>query len=681
MKKIYGFAALCAAMTLASCSNNDEPIVPDSSVPSKASGLAGYLSVNIANADKGTRANHNDFVYGSDAESKATHASFLYFDANGNFLGISKSVALTATTTPDTNGENVERDYTVMVPVEVDYTPSTNADEEEAAKENRDKKDAAVKNIAQVIAVLNPGGLDDYLDGSGSNGAAVTIAGESKTDKAIGTIYDVMDVIRDYATTDLTGASKFVMSNSVYWDTTDASNPKLVYGASCLDENEETKIKTNKAEAVQTPVSIYVERVVARVDAEFGDDFLSTYTEDAKDPKKVATGAKLRVFKYDKTTETYTYDDIKLDIKVKGIEIANMAKHAYLVKNLGNATANPFQANVPFANWNSSTNYRSHWAVGTSATVAPSRKAADQNTSHFYNKAYNGFNNNFTFTGNAETNSTFKNQYLNENLSDYNTAVVVSAELVYADGEKEGEAVEFVRVLKNAKYYETESAKLVLLDMLQREGYMVKEVTPANGTDSEKVKYVSIKPDDVAFKSANNLGYDGYLQLTDAIIENDNRSIVKVTNIKDEGTGAYSENIAAQDNDVFNNYLATTADYKVWKWTEGKCYYYVELYNGETMDKPVKDKDGNVVKNDDESIKTYNDKAYGIVRNHIYALTLRTMVGLGVPVFDPTEIIVPVTPPHVDEEDDDWQMACDIHILSWARYHQDVNFNNGQDNY
>lgn len=51
---------------------------------------------------------------------------------------------------------------------------------------------------------------------------------------------------------------------------------------------------------------------------------------------------------------------------------------------------------------------------------------------------------------------------------------------------------------------------------------------------------------------------------------------------------------------------------------------------------------------------------FGVVRNHIYKVNLTGIFGLGTPVFDPDEIIIPEKP-----EEKDVYLAADIRILSW----------------
>lgn len=58
-------------------------------------------------------------------------------------------------------------------------------------------------------------------------------------------------------------------------------------------------------------------------------------------------------------------------------------------------------------------------------------------------------------------------------------------------------------------------------------------------------------------------------------------------------------------------------------------------------------------------IKHLNDFE-GVVRNHIYAINVTKIAGLGTPVYDPDETIYPETP-----EENDHYIAAQINILSW----------------
>lgn len=59
--------------------------------------------------------------------------------------------------------------------------------------------------------------------------------------------------------------------------------------------------------------------------------------------------------------------------------------------------------------------------------------------------------------------------------------------------------------------------------------------------------------------------------------------------------------------------------------------------------------------------------AIGVVRNHVYKLSLNTMTGLGTPVVDPEKPIIPEKP-----TDDNSYLAAKVHILSWKIVNQGV---------
>ena len=77
MKKIYGYAALFAAMSLASCSSDNEPNVATGEMQKC------YISVNLA-VPTDTRA--YNYEAGTAAESEVKSVTFVAFDAAGNYL-------------------------------------------------------------------------------------------------------------------------------------------------------------------------------------------------------------------------------------------------------------------------------------------------------------------------------------------------------------------------------------------------------------------------------------------------------------------------------------------------------------------------------------------------------------------------------------------------------------------
>lgn len=59
----------------------------------------------------------------------------------------------------------------------------------------------------------------------------------------------------------------------------------------------------------------------------------------------------------------------------------------------------------------------------------------------------------------------------------------------------------------------------------------------------------------------------------------------------------------------------------------------------------------------------------GLVRNHIYDLTITGITGLGTPVYDPKEEVIPTDPQTTDS-----YLAAQIHILTWRVVSQEIEF-------
>lgn len=76
-------------------------------------------------------------------------------------------------------------------------------------------------------------------------------------------------------------------------------------------------------------------------------------------------------------------------------------------------------------------------------------------------------------------------------------------------------------------------------------------------------------------------------------------------------------------------------------WNGGKCYFYV----------PIEHLEGK----------------YGIIRNHWYLLDVTSISGLGTPVADPTE---PIIPDVIEEQT--YYVAAQIHILKWKMISQSI---------
>ena len=101
-----------------------------------------------------------------------------------------------------------------------------------------------------------------------------------------------------------------------------------------------------------------------------------------------------------------------------------------------------------------------------------------------------------------------------------------------------------------------------------------------------------------------------------------------------------------QSRRVFNH-IAPTIESRIAKlekvrwWNDGKCYFFVE-------------------------VKHASNKI-GVVRNHWYNLTINSISGLGTPVADPNDDIVPEK-----LEDEQYFVAAQVQILKWKMVSQSV---------
>ena len=223
--------------------------------------------------------------------------------------------------------------------------------------------------------------------------------------------------------------------------------------------------------------------------------------------------------------------------------------------------------------------------------------------------------------------------YVQENTTanekDY-TSVLVTAQLMNGS-----EPAKLVRILNNKNYYFEDDAATTIMGYLTLTYGIKKDnkVTSIAITDDNKANFEWV--------SDKTNGYEGCLQIADAFTADGEL-------VKRNG-----ENWEATTLDDINT---TLKEYKVWRWNDGMCYYY-------------------------SAIKNPADNApVGVVRNHIYEVLINSIMGLGVPVFDPNEVIIPQTPPNLTP-DEEWYLGAKINILKWTKYTQPVNFGQGGNNY
>lgn len=517
MKKIAFFCSALAVVSLASCSS-DEPMVEgnDKTLPTPVEGEGSFISFNIV-TPAGTRA--EDFENGEGNENAVKDATFLFFDAQGNATQTPQTQELTwtdgGTTTPA-----VEKISEATVVIAGNTQPT------------------------QVLVILNAPEGEDF---SGW------------------TLNDVLTKkIANYGSHD---ENTFIITNSVY----------QVSGKDVVATDITGKTFDTKEKALESPVDIYVERVVAKVTAE------------NKLAGKISTTTVLG-----KT----------LTPEIQAIEVANIAEKSYLFKSLSGCGEWPTK---PLGEWNDATNKRSYWAT------CPSPMTYD-------NKSYNEINGNLdNFT-----------EYIQENTTGIKNASAVLVTAVLKDAA--GKAVSFVEWGGN--YYDTEAFKAQFATILKNAGYRVDtEATVGDRyvtIDEDEIRYLTAEEHEAYFEAGILKGWQMAAKLN---VAKDTKLVKKV--------GDKYENV--EDVEEINNFLLKSENL-VKYWNEGKCYYFVNIAH---------DRVANV----------------GVVRNHVYKLSLNSLKGLGTPVFNPGEDIIPEKP-----SDDLWYMAAKINILKWRILTQGVDF-------
>ena len=401
----------------------------------------------------------------------------------------------------------------------------------------------------------------------------------------------------------------FVMTNSAYKD-----NEAEVCGTTFTADD----LKKSAAEAIKEPIKIYVERVVAKVIAKKG----SPFNQGVGNPAE----------------EGQTPDSLQnLTIKITGIEIANIADKAYLFKNLGGT----------WPNWSAvhdATNKRSYWET------TPSTEGS--NALGFTNQPYLKITNNTTAPENNVytelTDLKLPGSYILPNTtSGKETAILVTAQLMKGEGDN-AKPVNLVWI--KGGYFLDYSAKSLVCTYLNSHNYAIKTVTTENNT--QNTEYRTINPGDLEWSQKNGDSPITVLKPYQACAQVKSGLTVVKYNF-DTKTEISSEN-----NDQVkpvNDFLAGTESYYAEVFKDGLCYYYKNIAQTPVLG---------------ENWANEEEKKDGVVRNHVYYLSLDGIKGIGTAVFDPTKDIIPERPNH----DDLFYLAASVRVLKWKVVKQSISF-------
>lgn len=554
MKRNLLFMSVLASLFLVGCSQKE--IVPGGEDNGKGSGSS-FINVNLVSYGNGTRA-ISPYEDGTDEENKVTKVRFYFFTETGGPANVKL------------NGSSYVNYYD-WTPGKDDVNPGSNPDIE--------------KKLSATIVIRTPAG-----DQVPQRIAAVLNPTENAKSRSLS---ELQSVAADYANGNFTREGQFVMFNSVYAEGSDEIVPQPI-----LAKN----LCTTEADAKDNPVTLYVERSVAKVSLGFGDLLDSNHRMQIKDKD----GNAVKVPGVDG-------QQINVYLEIKGWGLTAETDKGRLVKKID-------------ASWDGNWwkgSYRSFWAINAENAANQYHKYTDIPEMDWTTPPHLYTNENAGQLAGKQLNKT--KFIINGNICDENgnaLTLVRHLGVHFADVTSSSDENENFKSLKNS-----------ILKRLEASGkkYYVKETTGESDNalttfrqiDAGDIKIV--KADQKTQEDSNNNCYV-YAQLTDAAA-----NLIWYTNnepsVENHTASASDINNALKNKDVVDWGLV---------WNSGMTYYYDEI-------KHITD-----------------SKMTGVVRNHIYKVNITKIAGLGTPVYDPEEVIYPEKP-----EKNDHYIAAEIKILSW----------------
>ena len=362
-------------------------------------------------------------------------------------------------------------------------------------------------------------------------------------------------------------------------------------------------VANTSTEAENNPVDIYVERVVAKVKANLN-------TTTATEPSfKIGDGTNWETNKYGIKVGTYN-STTDVYAVIDGWGVADENGKAKLEKQIEPSWTDTGLGITP---WSTPDYKRSFWE--TSVAFSETNKLVNHKFTDYEKNAINTETSYLYTLPNTPT-AAITNKYENDL-----TKFLVVAHLMYKDGTtwKNAEICHY----KGIDYLGVENLKTQIAE--ECGVYVQSATSPA--------AYTKITKDDITFaKSASAKDYQVVPKLAhDGKTYYVNTGTIAVPN--------YTEKTAA---DINTELAKSPAQVR----TEGKVYYFIPIKHLGTK--------GSLAE-------------YGIVRNHLYNITLDKIVGFGTPVYNPDEVIDPTVP--VDENT---YLAARINVLQWRVVNQNV---------
>lgn len=597
------------ALSLGACSDNNN-VNPSNPEVAGGESVSKFLSLNVFSA-LGTRA-ESDYQNGTAAENQVTQVRFFFFDEDGKAFPVWENKG--------TSGGNYNS-YLDWFPNATDETDAT------PGGSNSLQQNQTVESIlnttlslmvpasyqegqpSAVIAVLNPPASVLSLNPSATvdtGATSITVNGPS--------LETIRETVSDYRTGFMSPGT-FVMSNSVYVNT-----GKVVDATIITEDN----FGANEAEAEADPITIYVERVLSRLDFVLSLENKSLVLSDG------TTIYELGDYSVYNGTNTSEGETEKIYVKLLGWNVTGVANSSRLVKSVDSGWTNTSLFGSDQIVWNSSDYHRSFWALnpnpdtssfdylfgnfnGTASTTNPFPAMANQIVKG--TSTYSTY-----LQENANNYNVGTNGVINPEGPEYASDVIIAAQLVDNQGNPypmcEWNYYKYTFPQLQAKLISTVFSNLRIR-------------TGSEGSYT----FRTISPQDFTFATATQAGIVEEDEANYYVYPVVSTSATNLTWTMGEGATASVMTIAE-----VNTFMRDAINH-VMVWNNGMTYYFFPVQHLGTEESPA---------------------YYGIVRNHIYLCTLRSLKGLGTPVYDQSETIYPEK-----TQSEDNIVTAAVRILQW----------------
>lgn len=303
----------------------------------------------------------------------------------------------------------------------------------------------------------------------------------------------------------------------------------------------------------------------------------------------------------------------KLDVKVTGVSIANISQKSYLFKNIDGIDAGYGWA------WDGP-NRRSYWEK------TPARADQAYGNNSYEDIAGKGFDMGFLDL----------TEYVQPNTSELKTAVLVTAEL-----QENGVPFDFVYL--RGGYFKAENALHLIAEYAADNGFFKK-------TKEDPLTYEELGAGDFQWVNKADKPELTWLRRGEVVAE------VKpsVGELYRKEGDLFKKADAAEVNKLLDG-NAAQHPYVARYYKDGKCYYYADI--------------------DHSSVALAEEGTYvGVVRNHVYELKLRSLSGMGIAVFDPSDEIIPEDSERPGQGDYDnlFYVGAEVNVLAWKLAYQEV---------